>query len=300
MKQLFFLLFFTPICLIAQQKAQFESSIFFEDAIGNRDTIIVAYDTTAQDFNPQFGEKNITEPWDSIFEVRATNQENYQAPIFLSKKIVARTKGPTHPQYYCPPIIGSILIFTHIKHFPLKVTWKKEDHNNFCNFGNFLINNIGPWFFPDWHKGMPKDQYRCMSQDSIFNIPRNLEGNYNFYFVGNLNNGKQDSILGIMLEFAYKGAFWSNCGTVFTNDFFSDLSIKIFPNPAHDLLNINILDNFDPLQVECFDIQGRKVYQCDFQNATQINSAAWSRGLYAILIRDEIGRLVKTEKVILE
>jgi hypothetical protein len=85
-----------------------------------------------------------------------------------------------------------------------------------------------------------------------------------------------------------------------TPDVLPDFLVSLYPNPAHDLLNINILDNFDPLQVECFDIQGRKVYQCDFQNATQINTAAWSRGLYAIVIRDERGRLVKAEKIVLE
>jgi hypothetical protein len=83
-------------------------------------------------------------------------------------------------------------------------------------------------------------------------------------------------------------------------DVLADFLVKIYPNPAHDLLNINVLEVEDRLQAECYDLQGRLIYQCDFQNTTQINSAAWSRGLYAILIRDEIGRLVKTEKVILE
>lgn len=292
-----------PYKLLAQQTAQFESKVFFEDAKGNRDTIFIAYDTTALDYNPQFGEKNITEPWDSIFEVRAARYKGFQngkQPFFLSKKIVSKTTGITHPLYYCPPQKSSILFFTSIKHFPLKITWDSKEHDNFCNFSNFIINNRGPSFFGDWYKGMPKNVYRCMSQDSTLTLPKDLEYNYDLYFESTLENGKTDSIIGVILYFAYKGHIFSNCGEVSTNDaFFSNL-FKIFPNPAHDLLNISILEVEEELKVECYDLQGRLVYQSNFQNATQINTAAWQRGLYAVVIRDELGRLVKAEKVLLE
>lgn len=83
-------------------------------------------------------------------------------------------------------------------------------------------------------------------------------------------------------------------------DILPDFLVKVFPNPARDLLNINILEMEDKLKVECYDLQGRLIYQSNFQNSTQINTAAWQRGLYAVVIRDELGRLVKSEKVILE
>ncbi len=76
--------------------------------------------------------------------------------------------------------------------------------------------------------------------------------------------------------------------------------ISIYPNPAQDILNVVVAESDEKLQIECFDIQGRSIYKSDFQHLTQINISNWQRGLYAYTIRDERGRLVKSDKVIVE
>ncbi|MCB0375492.1 MAG: hypothetical protein KDD04_06205, partial [Sinomicrobium sp.] len=56
----------------SQQTAQFETTLYFEDAVGNRDSVIVGYDTLAtHDIDPEFGEQELVSPFDSVFEVRA-------------------------------------------------------------------------------------------------------------------------------------------------------------------------------------------------------------------------------------
>ncbi len=83
-------------------------------------------------------------------------------------------------------------------------------------------------------------------------------------------------------------------------DILPSFLVKIYPNPAHDLLNVSIVESDEQLQIECFDIQGKSVYQCNFQRFTQINTSDWQRGLYAYTIRDERGRLIKSDKVMIE
>ncbi|GAB4497385.1 MAG: hypothetical protein OHK0019_30910 [Saprospiraceae bacterium] len=64
----------------------FEMLIYFEDAIGNKDTVIVGYDPDANtyDVNPQFGEVWLDTPFDSVFEVRVSHSDEW--PYRTAKK----------------------------------------------------------------------------------------------------------------------------------------------------------------------------------------------------------------------
>lgn len=75
--------------------------------------------------------------------------------------------------------------------------------------------------------------------------------------------------------------------------------INMYPNPAHDLLNINVVGSDEILQMDCFDMQGKLIYHCHLQGLTQINTSEWNSGLYAYSIRNSIGKLVKSDKVII-
>lgn len=48
-KKLFLLFFLIPGGLFGQQTPGFEFELYFEDALGNRDTIILGYDDSATD-----------------------------------------------------------------------------------------------------------------------------------------------------------------------------------------------------------------------------------------------------------
>jgi hypothetical protein len=76
--------------------------------------------------------------------------------------------------------------------------------------------------------------------------------------------------------------------------------VNVYPNPTQDILNIKVAESEEPLQVAFFDLQGKSIYQCDFQQFTTIETSNWHRGLYAYLIRDTLGRVVKSGKVAVE
>lgn len=70
MKKLLLILFLIPIYTMAQEEFSFE--LYFEDALGNKDTVILGYDPNATDvIDITFGEVNIlSQPWGSNFDVR--------------------------------------------------------------------------------------------------------------------------------------------------------------------------------------------------------------------------------------
>ena len=76
-----------PFCLYGQQAAFFETTIYFEDAVGNIDSVVVGMDEEANfEYNPQFGEADIEAPWDSVFEVRTIGSRKCSSRIEFNEK----------------------------------------------------------------------------------------------------------------------------------------------------------------------------------------------------------------------
>lgn len=66
----------------AQQTPEFSFSLIVEDALGNRDSVVLGYDPTAtQDIDAQFDGSNIQgQPWDSILEIRCFIEDGFNQP----------------------------------------------------------------------------------------------------------------------------------------------------------------------------------------------------------------------------
>jgi len=57
--------------LYAQNTPYFDMVLYFEDAVGNRDSVSFGYDQDASsNLDIEWGEEEITAPFDAIFEVR--------------------------------------------------------------------------------------------------------------------------------------------------------------------------------------------------------------------------------------
>lgn len=97
---------------------QFLIPIWFEDSIGNKDTIWVGGDPNAvsDNLNPQFGEVEITTPFDSVFEVRVVHGDDSQ---WRTCKKVIEHNEPTIDCY----LGAGTRIIIHAIHWPIKVTW---------------------------------------------------------------------------------------------------------------------------------------------------------------------------------
>lgn len=133
------LLFKIETDLYAQNAPYFDMFLHFEDAVGNRDSVSFGYDLNASsNLDIEWGEVEITSPFDSVFEVRiaepTVNAEK------LSKRIVQRTV----PFVGSPCLDGGIaFIYIHAINQPVKVWWDNTNLNtNECFVSGWIIDNI--------------------------------------------------------------------------------------------------------------------------------------------------------------
>jgi hypothetical protein len=64
---------------------------------------------------------------------------------------------------------------------------------------------------------------------------------------------------------------------------------KIFPNPASDVVHI-VSSKTGRFYIAVNDVVGRNVYKSDFEHEITLNTAAWQKGIYLVMIRDESGK----------
>ncbi len=94
-------------------------------------------------------------------------------------------------------------------------------------------------------------------------------------------NGSQDGVV-----------FWS---TLSVNDFDNSIRVSLFPNPAHDTLNIQLNNLITDGTIQIFDVLGKQVFS-QFIVANQpseIDVAQWNNGIYLIKISSENTNEVK-------
>lgn len=250
---------------MSQKTAFWESKFYFEDAVGNKDSITIGHDLESNSsYNPDYGEVNIKdEPWNSEFEVRASHNEaahNLASPKVLSKKIIGSTEGGLHPTYGCLYVREVLKAFIKIKHFPLKVSWDSLSHSGFCNKKDFITPHNLSQIFPNWYKDpefIKDPPYRCLSENSSYTI-QNFHTNNNGwidYIIDIEPNGTVDSIFGILFTFLTESSSNSPCsGKVDVKDLTEiENTINVYPNPTNSILNISYTE---PLDWTFFDISG--------------------------------------------
>lgn len=131
-------------CFISAAQGQsFSFQLFFSDAQGNKDTIILGTDDLATDtIDTALGEVNIIGvPIDTGLDIRITdewlNRNWYQIPgtYHTKKQLIGNC---TNPILYYP--IQCIDI--HTKHWPVTMTWDSSLFKDVCNNGSLVTVSI--------------------------------------------------------------------------------------------------------------------------------------------------------------
>jgi photosystem II stability/assembly factor-like uncharacterized protein len=79
----------------------------------------------------------------------------------------------------------------------------------------------------------------------------------------------------------------------------NDLNVKIFPSPATDRINIEIVDPAKPAILVILDASGRAMMNREIHGTqTQIDISGWPRGIYYVSVRQE--KKTTTKKVVRE
>jgi len=126
--------------LTAQTTPWFSITFHVEDAVGNRDSVVVGVDPEAStvELDPAFGEVLLDSPFDSVLEARAAKK--FSADRLLAKRII--TKGSPFANDPDNCFSGIILIYIHAKHQPVRVYWDRSKYvTDDCHSGAFLLNH---------------------------------------------------------------------------------------------------------------------------------------------------------------
>jgi hypothetical protein len=242
------------ICLLllaissfAQQTPQFEMPLYFEDALGNKDTLIIGYDDNASSYqlNPQFGEVEITEPYDEFFEVRA-RKIPFVNP-FETKKSIA--DFGYFPNNECG-ISSGTTITVRLKYPPLKVSWDKnllqEDE---CHIGTFLAPSEHWALVVDLTSLEPCSMYCLYEKEEV--IIDFTGQNTSMYSVLNIldsiENVGIDTIQWMNLVFTPQ-----TCPEIIDNVNIINRALKkipVFPNPTSQYLILDTEKNVTNIQI---------------------------------------------------
>lgn len=251
---------------------QFSFDVYFEDAIGNRDTITLGYDATASDtINPQYGEVNIvSHAWDSVFEVRLSDYDSYgfsspsYNPSFQTKKKILNFT----PQPPCITWSSPIYIAVKNKHRPFHFTWDSS------LFQDSMRMSSG---FQFYHYVCPGPIWASSIDSLAFEDPWFYC--QNCYFVQ-----ASDSIWVIGFQFAV----YNTTGIETIEK--GNNQLKTYPNPADENIYFDLSSINQNSVLNIYNSLGQMVYQeriSKSQQKIQIDISDFKSGVYYYQVKGD-------------
>jgi hypothetical protein len=155
-------------------------NFYFEDAVGNKDTVYVGgIEGAHPNFNPQYGEINLLdEPFDSVFEVRVGKLDELfdsrLLPTYIGKKIISniRFENPSVPRRCRTQRIRSISFIVNSIHPPVTISWDNSEDifdNPYlhCRPATLITNSYVYNFGAEWWNGSGPGwiDYTCLRND---------------------------------------------------------------------------------------------------------------------------------------
>ena len=282
----------------AQQTAMFEANFIFEDAIGNKDSIIIGYDTLANaTFNPQFGEVEVDsdEGFNPVFDLQGNHDSNYYSNI-IKKRISPTTKY--FPLSGCYKVFTETIYFT-AKNFPVTISWDSLYFQDWCHAIAYITPlNILTMENQDWGEIAPDYLWACLKYNSKYVLTEAIaddqewEINYDYAI---LNDGSKGKVYGVQIWFRDFG-FYECYKSVSNNDIRKTEKIIITPNPTSDYIRISNISLSRDSRVSILDISGR-VVKTNIENE-RIDVTHLPKGMYFLTIESEEGEILGSEKFV--
>lgn len=254
MKKFYLLILFFSYVLTGFAQEQFSFQLCFEDANGNKDTLILGYDSLVTDsIDVNFGEQNIVnQSWDSIFEARAINT---LGPVnnlgFASKKQIVY---PKHA------------VFIGVK------------SSSICN-----VNLT-------WNTSLFYSQ--PLRQDSYFTFPHDAADPPNYIYLKNSPQytlcGNSYNDLGELID---QGDTIYTFALVFTDTppmevtHYEEIHLDVYPNPSLD----GGFRISEPTSFNIYTITGEKIMSK--KNAASFSLEHFAKGVY--ILKSEQGFVQK-------
>lgn len=310
MKTLIYLILFVVLYQNAQsQTPQFETTFYFEDAVGNKDSVVVGYDPSVpgytggflNGFSPQFVEKPKQEPFDTILDVRIDPDGYGWEPLFFYKRMIGFCeKWPLGTCY--GGSTGAFIISNKYK--PLKISYSQKAFGLTNNSGSLMTTSkgydlIGPFIVKYY-------EYFCLSDTGEHIIDF---GDSIYYKTGSQLLKENVPMKGDFLATLPQSNFYIGPGeclfhTATIEHYAPNLKIKVYPNPGEGDIHIGIIDDSNQLKesasIVISDILGRVIQRHEVKgNVDEIilPSGSLSPGCYIVSLIYK-SQLVKSEKFV--
>ena len=232
------LMFFSLASMLSAQ--EFVDTLFFRDAVGNRDTIIIGYDPLATDsIDEQFGEIDITnKPYDSVFSVRTYIFGLNKKRIYLNKQIMKKN---------CPASMYKKFYLTiACKHFPLTISWDSTLYDDSCRSSSLITIAQSGWFDVGGYV-----YYSLKKQNSVTYYKTYWVLDKYDIITENIITENNDTLFLMIVGIGSYNAYNKK------ND--NDVSINIYPNPSNTFFSIHSKDILST--VEMFNCYGNILYE---------------------------------------
>ena len=283
MKTLYFSILMLVCTFSYTQTPEFEFTMHFMDAIGNRDSIVLGYDPNATGYimNGEFGEQTISAPFDSVFEVRASSSDglyNYQP---TSKKSIAPGYCPYVPPFYPAPKYGTGgAISVQINHPPLKIWWDKTlfSQSIDCRDSSVIVDKE-IWFQYPLAAAYPQLAYMA-NTDTLVHPMRGWEDYQSAYLHG-VEGGGQDTIKMLFVVITHQSLV--DFGTA--NEPSQASTLDVYPNPASTYIEVHSgLKGLGELSL--WDMQGRCLERVTSEDMAQhrFDTKNLTKGAYSVQV----------------
>lgn len=316
MKGLFFLflLWFLPLPLLCQIKEpEWKTKIFVEDAIGNKDSVIIGYTfDTNFGLNPEYGESDTPHVLDSVLDVRNVIRKNsWEGDVFLENgfylskiNIVENThlRSNTPNGILCFDVLPRFNIAIYAKYQPVKISWEKSAWQHECHRGSWITTDALTETVVHWHQWKPFD-YQCMAGDSnyvIWDFPTPnvalldiVESKWLSIFP--TTDNRHDTMWIVQIATKRIDYFDTPCLLSSSEDFWWS-GTKIYPNPSHDFLHIESEHVLTAVRI--LNIEGNKELESNLESSLKkIDISHLSPGVKIIEMVNTQGQIYRTKFV---
>jgi hypothetical protein len=227
MKNLYLLSLILFNCFLAHAQ-QFSFPIYFQDAAGNRDTIVLGYDNAATDSIDSFDGTNIiSQPWKSVLDVRITN-EYYRRYMSLGNGSYHTKRNIKKTSCQFTTTTNTLEIVSN--NWPITASWDSSLFSMPCTQGSFFTSiHPGAWW--DASSGSSNLGRQLFSTSSSVT------------FTSNHYPGFTDENSSYVAGPDTVDVFWFGLGdstliATSVQDHYKH-NVKVFPNPAADFLTID-------------------------------------------------------------
>lgn len=309
MKNLFiFIMMILTYVSTAQQNPDFSAKFYFEDAKGNTDSLEIGFDMRSnRNYNPEFGELDLPEPFHAGLDVRAShNNLLVQNPI-LSKKIISCSEKlffNNDPNDFC--YLGcSILMYISTENFPVTIRWdpKKFVINQDCiinsyftsDFVSEIFDPVTKWFQDTTKRAVCLKEYEqySINLDPLFTAVH-FPWEEPYLLVRDYSGHPTDSVYGLKLNFEYDHRI-SPCHKRAVGlegpDSRSEI-LRVYPNPTAE--NIYLAGEWSNAQwsYKIFDSQANLLdEQTSYKEIKEISLRSFNPGCYFIVLMNSSGEM---------